>query len=70
MEDTRSKPASLLNFTFEKPMEIQFIKFDLVSYWGNFGGGLQYFAPIPATRKGNLSVLNQMFFSFFKSLKL
>ena len=30
--DTRGKAASLLNFTFEKPVETQFIKFDLVSY--------------------------------------
>ena len=45
--DTRGgKPAALLNFSFEKPVEIQFIKFELVSYWG-LGGGLQYFAAIP-----------------------
>ena len=49
LEDTRSKPASLLNFTFEKPVEIQFLKFDLISYWGKWGGGLQYFAAIPDT---------------------
>ena len=48
--DTRFKAASLLNFTFDQPVEIQFLKFDLVSYWGD-GGGLQYFAAIPATRK-------------------
>ena len=50
LADTRSKPAPLLNFTFDEPVEIQFIKFELVSYWGN-GGGLQYFAAIPATSK-------------------
>ena len=47
--DTRSKAASLLNFTFEEPVEIQFLKFELVSYWGKWGGGLQYFAAIPDT---------------------
>ena len=43
--------ASLINFTFEKPVEIQFLKFELVSFWGDHGGGLQYFAAIPATSK-------------------
>ena len=46
----RGVVAPLLNFTFDKPVEIQFIKFELVSYWGR-GGGLQYFAAIPATSK-------------------
>ena len=50
LADTRGKPAPLLNFTFAEPVEIQFIKFELVSYWG-IGGGLQYFAAIPATSK-------------------
>jgi len=45
----RDKAASLLNFTFEEPVEIQFIKFDLISFWGDYGGGLQYFAAILAT---------------------
>ena len=48
--DTRGVAASLQSFTFDKPVEIQFIKFDLISYWGD-GGGLQYFAAIPATSK-------------------
>jgi len=40
-------PASLRNFTFEDPVEIQFLKFDLISFWGSAaGGGIQYFAPI------------------------
>ena len=50
--DTRGQtPAALINFTFDEPKTIQFLKFDLVSYWNQkslFGGGLQYFAPIPA----------------------
>jgi len=46
LEDTRDKAASLLNFTFEEPVEIQFIKFEMVSMWGSFGG-LEYFAAIP-----------------------
>ena len=50
--DTRGQtPAALLNFTFDEPVKIQFLKFDLLSYWqpsSSFGGGLQYFAPVPA----------------------
>ena len=42
--------APLLNFTFDEPVEIQFIKFDLISYW-YIGGGLQFFAAIPAASK-------------------
>ena len=45
------KFASLLNFPFEKPVEIQFLKFELISYWGGVGGGLQYFAAILAKSK-------------------
>ena len=48
--DTRDKPASILNFTFEKPVKVQFLKFDLISYWGKWGGGIQYFAAIPANK--------------------
>ena len=47
--DTSNKPASLLNFTFDKPVRIQFLKFELISYWGSQGGGLQYFSALPAT---------------------
>ena len=46
----RGEAASLLNFTFDKPVEIQFLNFELVSYWGDYGGGLQYFAAIPAKK--------------------
>ena len=49
-DTTGGFPAALLNFTFEKPVEIQFMKFDLISFWRD-GGGLQYFAAIPATGK-------------------
>ena len=44
VDTTGNKAASLLNFTFEQPVEVQYLRFDLVSYWGH-GGGLQYFAP-------------------------
>jgi len=43
-----SRAAALLNYTFDKPIEIQYIRFDLVSFW-ELGGGLQYFAAIPAS---------------------
>ena len=49
--DTEGKSAILRNFTFEEPVEVQFLKFDLISYWGTNGGGLQFFAAIAATCK-------------------
>ena len=54
--DTRGIAASLLNFTFDKPVEIQFIKFDLISYWGTQRGGLQYLAAILATSEKHKSI--------------
>ena len=51
VDTTGGKPASLLNFTFKDPVKIKYIKFELVSYWGTTGGGLQYFAAILATSK-------------------
>ena len=48
--DTRfDVPATNKEFIFEKPVEIQFLRFDLVSYWGEHGGSLQYFGPILGT---------------------
>ena len=49
LEDTSTKLATLRNFTFSEPAELQYIKFDLISYWGAWGGGLQYFAAILST---------------------
>ena len=59
-DTSNGHPASLLNFTLEEVVEIQFIKFDLVSYWGTDGGGLQYFAAIPATSQASIktTILN------------
>ena len=50
--DTTWDKASLINFTFDEAVEVLYLRFDLVSYWGN-GGGLQYFAAILTT--GNYS---------------
>ena len=55
-----NRPASLLNFIFKDPVEIQFLKFDLVSFWGPNGGALQYFAAIPAPSKKHHSVSNAL----------
>ena len=66
--DTRHKPPALLNFTFDQPLRIQFLKFDLISYWSsssNEGGGLQYFFPILS--EGKCSYLNQVFLSLIKT---
>ena len=48
IDTTGGRSADLPNFTMDKPVKIKFLKFELVSFWGE-GGGLQYFAPIPAT---------------------
>ena len=61
LSDTRDKPAPLLNFTFDKPHLLQFLKFDLISFWGKKGGGLQYFAPIPATGKHKHENIQRIF---------
>ena len=46
LEDTvGGKEAQLHTFLFDEPKEIQFLKFDVISYWGNAGAGLQYFFP-------------------------
>ena len=69
-DTTGNKAASLLNFTFEKPVEIQFLKFDLVSFWGA-GGGLQYFAPILGTTSKQHQKVHVLLFFYQKaSLKL
>ena len=52
LEDSRDKAAPLFDFTFKKPVEIQFIRFDLVSYWGK-GGALQHFAAYAYPATGN-----------------
>ena len=57
---------TLQTFYFKEAVEVQFLRFDLVSYWGTVGGGLDYFSVI--TVSGNLcsilvymhSVLNRL----------
>ena len=54
IDTSGGQPAVLLNFTFQEPVEIQFIKFELVSYWGEGGGGLQFFGAILAPCKRSM----------------
>ena len=42
--------ASLVNFTFDNPVQIKFLKFEVVSSWRN-GAALQYFAAVPLSSK-------------------
>ena len=51
--DTRhsNNDAELINFTFDHPVKIQFLKFELISYWGDHGGALNYFAAIRVKSK-------------------
>ena len=41
-----ASPPELETFYFQEVAQVQILKFDLVSYWGAFGGGLDYFAVI------------------------
>ena len=53
---------------FEEPVEIQFLKFELVSYWekrGARGGGLWYFAPILAPSKAPLTIFTSLTIFYF-----
>ena len=49
LRDTTNEAAPLLNFTFNQQVKLKYLKFELISYHDGAGGGLQYFAAIPAT---------------------
>ena len=52
-QDPNDAPApTVQTFYFKEAFEVQFLRFDLDSYWGDFGGGLDYFSVI--TVSGNL----------------
>ena len=44
VEDELDGSSNLVNFTFDKPVGLQFLKFEVLSY-SRYGGGLQYFEP-------------------------
>ena len=50
LKDTRHGTWPAVEFSFENPVQLQFIKFELISYWRN-GGALYYFAPVPGRGK-------------------
>ena len=51
IDTTRNREAYLKYFKFAQPVELQYLKFEMVSFWGRSGGGPQYFAPIPVLSK-------------------
>jgi len=59
LEDELPNPGGnippILNYTFDQAIEVQFLKFDMVSIWGGEGGGLRYFAAIPVTIDCNVT---------------
>ena len=58
---TGRKKAQLHTFLFDDgAKEIKFLKFDVISYWGTAGAGLQYFFPKLAE--------GDYFFGFFTTL--
>ena len=49
MEDGRRNPPPILTFYFTLPLTVQFLRFELVDFFG-VGGGLQYFSPVGKVR--------------------
>ena len=50
-------PAPILKtFFFKEAVDLQFLRFDLDSFWGGAGGGLNYLEVLPVS--GNFSVTN------------
>ena len=47
LEDSRKQiPPPIQNLTLDNSVIVRFVKFELLEYWGNLGGGLQYFKVI------------------------
>ena len=54
LEDSRSQnPPPVLQFIFANSASVEFIQFQLLDFWGNYGGGLQYLGIISATTTTN-----------------
>ena len=47
---------TLQTLYFKEAVEVQFLRFDLDSYWGDVGGGLDYFSVIKVS--GNISIIS------------
>ena len=52
---------TLQTLYFKEAVEVQFLRFDLDSYWGDVGGGLAYFSVISVS--GNLCLILVQLFS-------
>ena len=50
LKDTQHGTWPAVEFSFENPVQLQFIKFELISYWRG-GGALYYFAAVPGRGK-------------------
>ena len=50
----QAPPPELETFYFSNPVEVQILKFHLDSFWGNLGGGLDFFEVV--TVSGNIFV--------------
>ena len=49
-------PPRVQTFYFKEAATVKFLRFDLKSYWGDYGGGLDYF--VINTKPGNLCCNN------------
>ena len=62
LEDSRKQsPPPLQNLTLDNPFIARFVKFELLEYWGNLGGGLQYFKVITGWPKNTTIWINLKF---------
>ena len=52
---------TIQSFYFKEAVEVQYLRFYLDSFWGRYGGGLDYFSVI--TVSGNLSLISILVFA-------
>ena len=62
LEDSRKQnPPPIQNLTLDTSVIVRFVKFELLEYWGNLGGGLQYFKVITGWPKNTTIWMNLKF---------
>ena len=58
LEDSRKQdPPPIQNLTLDNSVIVRFVKFELLEYWGNLGGGLQYFKVITGLPKNTTMLM-------------
>ena len=58
LEDSRNQdPPPIQNLTLDNSVIVRFVKFELLEYWGDLGGGLQYFKVITGWPKNTTMLM-------------